>query len=253
MSELRRLAEQQEQLERAKQTYRGALVKRYFMRFHMSLLLAATVGAGVGASRLLLAAGMHDPLWRYPLATLLGYAVFVGLVRLWAVYVTGLLPGAPQISGNLPDLGSVDVSLPSGAPDAGVSFAGGDAGGAGASDAWGAADLVPDVDMPDVSVDGDDGLIVLVVLAVLVVVLCGAGVYLIWIAPQLLSEVAFEVMLAGGMFRSLRRMDAGGWMGGVIGRTVIPFLLVLAAAAVLGWALHHYVPGATRIGDVFRD
>jgi len=44
---------------------------RYRLRLHMSLILLATAGAGLLATRLLLALHLHNVVIRYPLAVLL--------------------------------------------------------------------------------------------------------------------------------------------------------------------------------------
>jgi hypothetical protein len=41
-------------------------------------------------------------------------------------------------------------------------------------------------------------------------------------------------------------------MGSVFAATWKPFAVVLAMAVVSGWAMHHYLPKAGRIMDVFH-
>jgi hypothetical protein len=63
-------------------------------------------------------------------------------------------------------------------------------------------------------------------------------------------EAAFEALLASGLIKSAKRSEARGWARGVIRSTVVPFLLLLAAALFVGWAIHHACPAARRLTDV---
>ena len=47
----------------------------------------------------------------------------------------------------------------------------------------------------DLGIDLDDGIWILVALAAVVLVIFGAGGYLIWAAPEILPEIAFNVLL----------------------------------------------------------
>ena len=102
------------------------------------------------------------------------------------------------------------------------------------------------------SIDLDEGIVVLVlVLIVLSACLGGVAVWLLWQAPVMLPEAAFEVLVASGLLRTVRRGDARGWTRGVLRSTIVPFLLLLAAASLLGWAAQYACPPATRLLDVF--
>jgi hypothetical protein len=64
------------------------IAARFFVRFHMSLIFTATVGAAVLASRLLFVAGVDSIMLRYAGAVVGAYLVFLGLVRVWILWVT---------------------------------------------------------------------------------------------------------------------------------------------------------------------
>ena len=93
---------------------------------------------------------------------------------------------------------------------------------------------------------GDEG-IVLILLALLVLVIFGAGAYLIYAAPEILSEAAFQALLAAGLIKASREITRKGWMGSVFKATVVPFLVVLAMTAIFGLATQYYYPHATRV------
>ena len=244
--------------------FRQRIVRQYFVRFHMSLILAATTAAAIFSSKLLLMAGLGAVLWRYPLALLAAYLVFLGLTRLWVGYVLigrpghGALAVLDQINIDLPDL-----SLPSNGGGTSFSFGGGDSGGGGASSMWegGAADLLskpaaaeggeswfPSLDL---SIDLDDGIWILVALAALVAAIFGAGVYLVYAAPSILPDVALNALLASCLTGAARRAETRGWIDSVWRSTHKPLLLIVALTMTLAYAVHHHCPAATKLAEAW--
>lgn len=47
----------------------------------------------------------------------------------------------------------------------------------------------------------------------------GAGVYLLYEAPFILSEAAFEFVLAASLVSGTKRIDSSDWMGSVLKTT----------------------------------
>jgi len=228
----------------------------------MGLIFVATVAAALVTSRLLLGIGVDSLMLRYAVATAGAYLVFFVLVRGWIFYVTRLAPHPSDL--DLPHSWSVGHGPGHGS---GAKFhgGGGQSGGGGASGSFDNS-----VDAPAVlrttrnigggksggwswlDVDVDDGLGVVVALLALVACLAGAALWLVWQAPVVLPEAAFEALLAAGLMRAACRGKARGWVRGVLRATVIPFLLVLLAATLVGWAAHRACPEATRLADVFH-
>lgn len=95
------------------------------------------------------------------------------------------------------------------------------------------------------------GIVVLAVLGVIVALVLGAGIYLVYEAPFILSEAAFEFVLAAGLVRGSRRLDAADWMGSVFKTTWIPFATTLLMATLAGWLITVNFPGVTRISELF--
>jgi hypothetical protein len=94
-------------------------------------------------------------------------------------------------------------------------------------------------------IDGDG--IVLIVLAVLLVlvVFISSG-YLIWCAPDVLTEAAFGAALTGTLSRPAATHGAEGWVAGVVKKTWWPFALVMVAAiAFAGWSSANYPKAST--------
>lgn len=162
-------------------------------------------------------------------------------------------------------------------------FGGGSSGGAGATDSWGesaagsewlsAASPSPPTgggalnwsggssgssgNVSGSSLDfdlGDEGclpVVVLLLLLALLVGIFGAGAYLIYQAPAIFAEAAFQAALASGLVKAARGLDTGGWKGSVWRVTWLPFVIVLALAFAFGWAAHRYCPAATKATEVF--
>jgi len=238
-------------------TFQEKLVKRYFVRWHMSAILAATIGSGLLMDRAFLQFGLDAMGWRYALSVLGAYGFFFFLVRMWIWYAAGVAVRVEFPDGSL-DTGAdvADLALPrmgGGAPQF-HSFHGGDAGGAGASDLF---------DSPVVSsggggsssgggggfsldIDVDEGIWIVLVLAVLVIVIAGAGGYLIWMAPEILPEVALECAIGAGLVKQLRENEAG-WAGRLLWRTWIPLVIVMAMAFGAGAFIQSTCPGATHV------
>lgn len=122
----------------------------------------------------------------------------------------------------------------------------------------GAGDAVGDVAGEAVGglLDGEGGLVSMVVLAVIgviVAVVLGAGIYMIYEAPFILSEAAFEVVLAATLVRSSRTMNNPDWIGSVFRTTWIPFGISLLLAWVGALVIHSAYPEVTRISELMRQ
>jgi hypothetical protein len=243
---------------------------RFLLRFHMSLILTATCLSGVLFSKLLLVLSVRDPLIRYPLTAILSYLLFFLFIKLWLWYVstTGrqkAVDTADAVMKTADVVGFPEDLVGLQPVSAAKAFAGegGGFGGGGASGSFGEAaeavagatkeagksvcgigDLVPDLD--------EGAGFVLVVLGVLLAIIFGAGLFLIYSAPTLLSEAAFEFLLAGSLVKKSKKMDDPDWMGSVLRATWVSFAVVLAISLAAGWVLHVYCPDVVRMSDLFN-
>jgi len=229
----------------------------------MTLLLLGVCASGVLASKLLLELGLRSMLQRYLVAVCVSYAVFFFLMRIWLWYVGASSKNnsaVPDLDvGDALDLGQMSVDV----------VPGGDFGGGGATDMWGDASTasVPVRSSAASSVhsgssgksggwgfdlDLGDEAIVLIVLALLLLVIFGAGAYLVYAAPEILSEAAFQALLAAGLIKASRKISRQGWMGSVLRATCVPFLVVLLMTAVFGWVAQKNYPHAARLADIFN-
>lgn len=252
---------------------RKALQRRSSPRLHMLALVSVTAAVGLLSSFLLLEAGLTAMVVRYPIAVLLAYTVFLGLVALWlrrfrlrarddhgnaGIQFDVLeLPfdamwkepsvGAPHFGGGGGFSGggasaafdaqaqsSVQSIVIAGAPPASVSAS---SGGSGSGTASGALDL-----------DGDAAL--LIPAAVLAAIAFSAALYDVYIAPALFAELLLDAGLAAGLYRRLRRIERRDWLTTAIRHTALPAIFIAALLALSGLVMQSAYPDAVSIGRV---
>ena len=257
-----------------REKFKAALERRYSPRLHMSMILAASGFCAMLASWFMLAAGVHSMLVRYPIAIAIAYATFLVGVYVW-LRAMGLVDNDGVRTGKRRDLkGNFDIpSLGGGSRGGG---GGGSAvsiprGGGGTFDGGGASASFAETRVPLVAanlkadassdvasstgakaagslldgIDGDGLVLLLLALALVAAIFVTSG-YLIWVAPDVLTEAAFGAMLTGTLVRTTRRQTAVAWIGGVVRKTLWPFLVVMVVAVIFaGWSAHHYPEAGT--------
>lgn len=239
---------------------------RFLLRFHMALILVGTFVAGLVTTKILLELEL-DALWlRYLIAVVVAYLAFVGLVRVWLAYLAWAARSERDSIG-VDALDLVDGMCEAGelfswsSPTSRVVAPGGESGATGASTSWNVADVSGatgvrgggPVSEAGVSFGFDlDEAVWILVAAVIVVAVLFVAVYLIWMAPAMLAEVAFEAALASVLVRRAKKAESGGWVRSVIRSTVWPFLAILFFSVVAGWAAQQYCPDAIRMIDAIR-
>jgi hypothetical protein len=225
--------------------------ERFFLRFHMAVLLGLTFAAGLGVTKLMLVAGSTNLALRWGVAVAASYGAFLLLLKLWLLYIQhedeedrpDALDAADTVDGVM------DVLRDVGDPSRGFRAGGGGYSGGGGSSSFGEADaggvtsLAPDV-------DDDFGLVIAA--AIVLVAVAAAGGYLIYAGPTILADAAFEALLASALVPGVRRGEATGWMGPAVRATVLPFLAMLVLAAAAGAFAGGYCPEARRMVDVLR-
>jgi len=244
-----------------------SLASRFWLRFHMSVMLFAAFGAGFMTSYALLHAGVSSTLVRWPLGTLVGYIVLFFCMRLWLAYIGVRSLWTPSRRANGDAWSGADVSWSSGggASESVFRGGGGGSGGGGASGSWG--DAMPRLSSGGSSGGGSSGggfdlgddlgalLVLIVIVLAISAALFGGVVFLVSSAPHLLADVAFGAALTGGIAPAARRVaDAeADWSGSVWKATWKPFAVLLAVVVIAGFALSHYFPGVATLGDAFRS
>ncbi len=239
----------------AAQRFKERILHTYFVRCYMSFILTVVVAAGLLSSKLMLELGVHSLQLRYPIALLISFGAFLMLIRIWiwrvcprptaTVDLSGLDPGGFQLSGGGGGSGSGSMS-----------FGGGDSGGAGATSSWeggeegtssgfgssggGGGGSGFDLDL------GDDWVVILLVVLLALAIVCAGG-YLIYAAPQILPEAAWQATLATGLARVSKPTEHENWLRCVVRKSSIPFAVVLILVVVLATVAHRHCPSAVKL------
>jgi hypothetical protein len=243
------------------QRFKERILHSYFVRLDMTLILAVAVISGLGISKLLLEFGVRSLKLRYPIAVLASYGAFLLLIRVWIWYVfsrkNAASTGTRSALRNV-DLDAVDVIGGGGDVAAEpVRFAGGDFGGSGASDVW--EEPIKAAVAPtrcgssggkSGSFDLGDDAAVLLLVGLLVVAICCAGGYLVYVAPDILPEAAWQAALASAFARASKPTEHHDWLPCVLRTSAIPFIIVLILAGALGWVAHQHCPQAVKLAQV---
>lgn len=250
----------------------GWLAKHFSLRLHMTVILVATFAVGLLTVHGLFAIHVAKLWMRYAIAVIVAYGAFLGLLKIWLIYFGICIRHAHGKSSS----GGVDITdfcdFSGGGSSSGSSSiselgsGGGKFGGGGASGAWGSAEPQPVVVAPlktgsassvshggglSLDLDGDEIVLVLIVIAVATAII-GAGAYLIWAAPAILSDTAFNAVLASALIHKTRKVSHPEWVGSVLHATAIPFSIVFALTILMGWYAQHICPSALRVRDAIH-
>jgi len=256
-----------------KERFQRLFRRKFSLRFHMVLILLATTFAGLLVSKVFHIFRMENIVIRYPLTVLFSYLVFFVCVKLWLLWVTS----GKSASG---DYGWIDIPTPSGSGGGGAMLprgGGGQFSGAGASGSFDSAEgsvgggLASVISTDDAVagsatgsdsvvdgaadiLDGDSGgsVVAMVILALFVAAILGSAVYVVVEAPLILSEAAFNGLLAASLAKRTSLFD-GDWVGSIFRQTWKPFLVALAVTFFAALVLHRFFPGATSLTEVLRS
>lgn len=259
---------------RAVRSFMRRFRERFFLRFHMSLILMATALSGLLATKLLLMLQVESIVLRYPLVVIFAYLTFFLFIKLWLIYLSASrVFDVPDIGdGLVPDFSGMsapDIDIDAGSPGFGGG-GGGTGGGGGVTGSFDGptvnaqAGFMPSSPAVPESSSGigdffsgifdidDDGFI-LIAIGLLLAVIFGSAFYLIYIAPHILSEAAFDFLLGSSLIKSYKKMNKPDWMGSVFKDTYKPFLVVLVVTIAVAWFIHFQDPTFTRITDLFTQ
>jgi hypothetical protein len=245
------------------------LAKHFSLRLHMTLILVATFAVGLLTVHGLFAIHVAKLWMRYAIAVIVAYGAFLGLLKIWLFYFAICIRHAHGKSSS----GGADISdfcdFSGGGSSSGssssisdLSSGGGKFGGGGASGSWGTAEPQPVITAPlksgsssgggfSLDLDGDEIVLVLIIIAVAAAII-GVGAYLIWAAPTILSDTAFNAVLASALIRKTKKVSHPEWVGSVVHATAIPFTIVFAFTVLMGWYAQHICPSALRVRDAIH-
>lgn len=211
-----------------KQKLSHSIAARFLVRFHVALILIGAVAAGWLANRLLYQAGFTSMLVRHPLAVLAAYGGFLSGLQLWIRY-SGIREYV-SVRRSKEILEPHDLKLKYGPKDRGP------------------GDWVP-TDMPIVA---DEGCLLVIAFLGLTLIAFAVGGYLVLYAADLMAELVFELLLAAGLVRGIRRVDVLASIG-IPRMTLWALAVALTVSMIFGVFARQSYPAATTIGDVVRE
>lgn len=248
------------------------IAKSYFVRFHMFMILSATMLSGVVCSKILVWFGLSSMPLRYGIAIVFSYLMFFLFIKLWLLYIgvgrsirlpigksgdsasfVNVIPlpdGAISEASDAPAFGGFQGGA-SGGGGAGRSFAESIASVKGASDAGNGPGAVVDAAGSILDV-GDDSFLTIVAIVLLVILVLSifiVGGFLIWSAPAILSNAAFHALLVAGFARKVRLAEETQWETSILKATWWAFLIVLIFSLAFGIIAQLVFPNAVTIKD----
>ena len=252
-----------------------ALQAQYATRFHMFLIIAASVSIAVLTTRVMLSAGVHAMWVRYAVALLLAYGTFFVGVWVWlhlSQYGQHMRANWGRRSEWSKDAG-LDI-IPNFIPGGGTSAtpaelpfqgSGGSFDGGGAGGGWDVAGDSIALEMPgsgvlddvgSVADVGDEGGCLLIVAGILIAIalfaVFGATAYVVYQAPAILAEVIFEVLLGSPLARGARALDSANWAAALLRKTWRPFTLMAGAAMTFAVFCNAAFPHVTTAGQAIE-
>ena len=256
------------------------LQKRGSPRLVMSMMLMSTIGCGFLASVAMHGLGVR-PLLRYPLAVLVAWVVFLGLVSVWVWWQRRENEPAPPSSARS---ARRDDSSWSGGIGEGPSGSSGSSGG-GTGSAWGggggrfggggASESFADGPSDgfatgfasggsrsaggskgggwDFDVDGDAGFVVLLIgIVVVAAAVFGVAFYAVYSAPTFFAELLIDGGVGTWLYKRADVAHRPDWLTTAVRRSVLPVVILLVMFIGLAVVMQHVAPGATTVGEAWR-
>jgi hypothetical protein len=254
---------QQGRRARMVQRLQKSLLSKAWPRTQMALLVLLTGLAGLLASFFMLQAGVQSMALRYPLAVLVAYGIFLGLLWLWLrmreSFKDFFLDQAPGVDLPWPNTSRTPTW---------TSGKGGDFSGAGAS---GNFDSKVPIEAstglihtraqaptaaPEAGSAADAGLADDMFIPPAVVALVGglafSSLYIVYSAPALMAELLLDGALSATLYRRLRKLDHPHWISTALRHTFPPFLLTAFFLAAVGWALQTQAVDAHTLEEALQ-
>jgi hypothetical protein len=213
-----------------KERLKRFLSTRFRVRLHISVLLLAAVTAGWIANRALFLLGIERLLTRHVVAVVVAYCTFIAGVSIWIRWF-----GIREYTKWRKSREMLDAPAPSGPPPDSMPWS-----------------SLGNIDPTAALAGGGEGCLVVFVVLVLLAVLFGAGGYLIADAASFFSEIVFELLLAAGLVRRMRRWDPPSWTAGAVRKTLPALIVSLLLVIGFGlWAQSRY-PDANTVAEVVK-
>lgn len=214
---------------RAKAKLTSYFSRRSFPRVALSLVLSLTGIVGFLLSYGMLRLGIDRMSVRYPIAVLVSYAVLLGLVRLWVEIEKSRF--APE---------EADIEAPIDVEPRAFPYSR-------SHGSW-----FDGLDLPVDLVDGDDGCVIMIAIAAVILALT-ALVVSVAAASALVEEVFLDAFIVSVLYRRLRLAQKEHWLGVALRRTWFAAILTAFVLAMIGLTLENAAPGARSIGKAIQQ
>jgi hypothetical protein len=240
-----------------KKKFEQIILRRFFSRWHMTLIVLASLSAGIVTSKLLLSIAEVKMLARYPISILVSYLVFLIGLKVWlsyaglGKYLNGSVLSKREFEKDKYWLNSevlhshqdrarsVEVkvldktfSVADSSLRAGI-----DIGSIGFGEASEVGCLVA---------------LVGILIYFLTLTLYAAGLLVIMEAPAILAEIVFEAALAAGLVRLAKRQTANGWLTSAFSITWPSFAFVTICAILFALIANKLAPEANSISEIAK-
>jgi hypothetical protein len=229
----------------------GHLLRHHSPRLQMAWIVSLTGLAGLGASFLMLRAGVHGMGLRYFYAMGIAYIVFLLLLWIWLRVrrstVDLVTSGGDAAQPPVPDFAGAGGSFDGGGASANfeVALEVADAVDVATADASGVGDAIGSVG------DAGDAAIPLALLALVGAILF-SSLFVIYSAPLLFAELMVDGVLAASLYRRLTGLDQRHWLESALRRTWWPFVVTTMVVVAAGWGMGRYAPEAHTLGEVLK-
>ncbi len=236
----------------------------YSVRLHAALLLVCATACGLLLSKILLMGGMQAPEFRFPVAVVSAYFLFLLFVHWWLMWIGIKSWRERDWDGSIPDATDFTFGGGGGSTPSPEPFTGGgggfDGGGASAGFEVKAQAVQVGVEtkaqaagstlegIASVGSLSELGFIFLVIVAI--VAALGASGWIISATPQILVETAIDVAVASGLIRSLSRKPGEHWFDSLFSRTVWKAVILAILALLIGVIVRMVDPSANTIGQM---
>jgi hypothetical protein len=204
---------------------------------------------------------------RFAIVVLIGYAIYLLLVRLWAGYMSRR-SGSDSSASDLPTpdlpLGSSGSETVQCAPSSFDPGGAGDFAGGGAQASFDAPDIAGEAGekllsgAAEVAGAADEGAVVIIpvlaIFALLTLAFTGAGLMLsLLFGIEVLLAVTVELAIAVTAGRTIYQVASEYWLDVALHLTWKPMLGVIACAMAAGFMADYFFPGAQSTMDVIKQ
>ncbi len=247
-------------------------------RVQLSVILAITSFSVFLISAIMLRSGMTTMAFRYVLSIIAGYIIFLGLLRLWIWLQRRKENEDLSVEIESIDPSISDLNIGSTVVDNAFTFGGGgDFAGAGAGGSWTETDapampavgfIAPSNPTPSIvssassgsggsggfsfDADFDDGLALLAVI-VIAVLIFGAVIYVVWIAPTLFAELLIDTAVVSSLYKPSRSIEREYWLKTALRKTAVPALIIMILFGSAGAIMQAAEPEAVTFGQFLKS